>query len=91
MIGPIPKGTPVNLVMNMNPEAPPSCCSRRCRGCPRHATHPEGKARRTDGSALLAFEKEAGMALIRASKCPDFVLDRGHWFAEGLRTKRNTS
>jgi len=22
--------------------------------------------------------------LLEASKCPDFVLDRGHWFAQGL-------
>jgi len=21
---------------------------------------------------------------LKVSKCPDFVLDRGHWFAEGL-------
>jgi hypothetical protein len=37
-----------------------------------------------DGAALRAFEAEAGLALLKASKCPDFVLDRGHWFAEGL-------
>jgi hypothetical protein len=36
------------------------------------------------GAALRAFEAEAGLALLKASKCPDLVLDRGHWFAEGL-------
>jgi hypothetical protein len=30
------------------------------------------------------FQDEAGQALLEASKCPDFVLDRGHWFAEHL-------
>ena len=34
--------------------------------------------------ALRAFESEAGASMLKASKCPDFVLDRGHWFAEGL-------
>jgi hypothetical protein len=34
--------------------------------------------------ALQAFEAEAGLPLLKASKCPDFVLDRGHWFAEAL-------
>jgi hypothetical protein len=37
-----------------------------------------------DGEALKAFEAQAGAPLLRVSKCPDFVLDRGHWFAEGL-------
>lgn len=34
--------------------------------------------------ALAAFENEAGAALLKASKCPDFVMDRGHWFGEAL-------
>ena len=34
---------------------------------------------------MAAFEAAAGPALVRASKCPDFVLDRGHWFGEALR------
>jgi len=35
-------------------------------------------------AALAAFQQEAGPALLKASKCPDFVLDRGHWFSQGL-------
>jgi hypothetical protein len=30
------------------------------------------------------FEREAGQPLVNASKCPDYVLDRGHWFGEAL-------
>ena len=33
---------------------------------------------------IARWKEEAGLALLKASKCPDFVLDRGHWFAEGL-------
>jgi hypothetical protein len=83
MVGPIPQGTPVNLIMNVNPDAPMGVLA-------------EGYVALLRGSllvrknylkgerALSVFEKEAGLPLLRASKCPDFVLDRGHWFAEAL-------
>ena len=38
----------------------------------------------SDAARLKVFQDEAGQALLEASKCPDFVLDRGHWFAEHL-------
>lgn len=38
----------------------------------------------TDQERLAVFEQEAGPALMRASKCPDYVLDRGHYFGEAL-------
>ncbi len=84
-IGPIPKGTPVNLLMNVNPQAPlgdlVDALSGLARGLLRIS-----KERLPDesGAALRAFEDEAGLPLLKVSKCPDFVLDRGHWFAEGL-------
>ena len=85
MVGPIPMGTPVNLIMNINPEAPPFVLIEAVSGMTRGILRirKDGLAD-TDGSALHAFEKEAGLALLKASKCPDFVLDRGHWFAEAL-------
>ena len=81
--GPIPKGTPVNLIMNVNPEAPLAvqvdAFSAVVRGVSKvrlNSLH--------DADALHAFENEAGQPLIKASKCPDFVLDRGHWFGEAI-------
>jgi hypothetical protein len=34
--------------------------------------------------AYGVIAKEAGAALMAASKCPDFVLDHGHYFGETL-------
>jgi hypothetical protein len=88
-VGPIPKGTPVNLIANINPAAPASvlvdALSAAGRGILRvRRDGLQGKA------ALDAFDEEAGMALLRANKCPDFVLDRGHWFGEALSPAEKT-
>jgi hypothetical protein len=82
-IGPVPKGTPVNLIMNLNPEAPIGALLEAAFGMTRGFLRIK-KDSLTDGAALKAFEEEAGLPLLKASKCPDFVLDRGHWFAEAL-------
>lgn len=81
-LGPIPRGTPVNLIMNMNPEAPPGKLLRGATALLRaiHLSDQESG----EEAKLKMFEAEAGQALLEASKCPDFVLDRGHWFAEDL-------
>ncbi len=102
-VGPIPKGVPVNLLMNTNPEAPmatllkagsavtrailrikkeklvldPKQCAQQC------LLSAEQQAK-NEARALQIFEDQAGQALLAASKCPDFVLDRGHWFGEFL-------
>jgi hypothetical protein len=51
-------------------------------------TTPEDKLpklyRFSDADRLKVFEQKAGPALMAASKCPDFVLDRGHYFGEAL-------
>jgi hypothetical protein len=82
-IGPIPEGTPVNLLMNMNPEAPLAELVEGVSGLARGMLRVHSACLRGP-EALQVFEEEAGPALLRASKCPDFVLDRGHWFGEGL-------
>jgi hypothetical protein len=38
----------------------------------------------TGERAYRVIAENAGPALLEASKCPDFVLDRGHWFGESL-------
>jgi hypothetical protein len=94
-IGPIPKGTPVNLIMNMNPEAPVLDLVRATSGLARAILRvykddlldddPQTEKRpKGHFQALAAFQEEAGPALLKVSKCPDFVADRGHWFGESL-------
>lgn len=81
-VGPFPKGTPISLILNLNPDSAPSVRF--------DAIAATFKAMRAidkisdDEAALKKFEEIAGPPLIRASKCPDFVMDRGHWFGEAL-------
>jgi cytochrome c5/uncharacterized membrane protein YwzB len=82
-VGPIPRGTPVNLVMNLNPQAPPDVVIDAASGLVRGILRARGSGLE-DAAKLKEFADEAAEPLLRASKCPDFVLDRGHWFAEGL-------
>jgi mono/diheme cytochrome c family protein len=84
-VGPIPQGTPVNLIMSLNPQAPLGDLVHAMSGMTRGLMRiRKERLSDADGAALHAFEAEAGLALLKVSKCPDFVLDRGHWFAEGL-------
>jgi hypothetical protein len=82
-IGPVPTGTPVNLIMNINPEASTGDLLQAVFGMTRGFLRIR-KNSLPDGEAWEAFKEEAADALMRVSKCPDFVLDRGHWFAEDL-------
>jgi hypothetical protein len=84
-IGPFPRGTPVSLVFNVNPQAPVGDLVDAVSGLTRGVLKiRKDKLPDEGGAALRAFEAEASLALLKASKCPDLVLDRGHWFAEGL-------
>ncbi len=83
-LGPIPRGTPVNLLMNLDPDlkkigkvAPALVGLTR-------AILKINKEHLSGEQAYEVFAKKAGPALMAASKCPDFVLDRGHWFGESL-------
>ena len=82
-IGPVPAGTPVNLIMNLNPEASMADLLEAGFGMTRGFLRITKDSLR-DGDAWKAFKEEAAAPLMRVSKCPDFVLDRGHWFAEHL-------
>ena len=82
-IGPFPKGTPINLVASMNPEAPPlemlSAFWKMHQACRRIE-----RENMSDEEATRVFEAEAGPALLKISKSPDWVEDRGHYFAAPL-------
>jgi hypothetical protein len=81
-VGPIAKGTPVNLIMSLDPtktdKVGPALVALV------RASAQIKKQHLTDEAAYKVIAEQAGPALIAASKCPDFVLDRGHWFGEFL-------
>lgn len=88
-VGPIPRGTPVNLIMSLDPTktdkvAPALVALIR-------ATVKIQKEHRVGEQAYKVLADEAGPALMAASKCPDFVLDRGHWFGENLNEDPKTN
>lgn len=86
-LGPIPKGTPVNLLANLQPLAE----SRTPSEIINHydelfdllatlkidlATDPNT----ADDNALRAHFSDAREGLMALNKCPDFVVNRGHYF-----------
>jgi hypothetical protein len=85
-IGPIPKGTPINLLANVEPRLDtlltliPSV----------NAALTEAAARRLDILSLVAgpsrdeLSRKLIAALMTASKCPDLIEDRGHLFGASL-------
>lgn len=85
-IGPIPEGIPVNVLANIDPLAPKGARLEALDALVQFLnTH--RKAAETDHTEEAKtrrreeFEQKVAPALMRASKCPDFALDRGHDFA----------
>jgi|GEM_PF-749617 len=81
-VGPIPKGVPVSLLMNIDPEKGPEL-ARGLVAMVKATVHIE-KHGLKDEAAYRWFADHAGAALLDATTCPDLVLDRGHWFGEFL-------
>ena len=82
-VGPIPRGTPINLIMNLDPDKRAQSAQALIA-----LVHAIGQIKRqglTGDAAYQVLSKRAGPALIAASKVPDMVLDRGHWFGEFLK------
>jgi hypothetical protein len=78
----LPKGTPINLVMNINPKSVPALFEAYIHGV-------------LDGSPRTQFKnfvnrrRDAGMKaltqkLLEENTCPDFIEDRGHTFGSDL-------
>jgi hypothetical protein len=82
-IGPFPRGMPVNLLASMNPQAPThdllSAFWKMHKACRRIE-----KENLSDEEGTRVFEAEAAPALLKVSKSPDWVEDRGHYFAAPL-------
>jgi hypothetical protein len=82
-IGMIPKGTPINLLANINPETDPKQLVDFCLKVKK--TLAEIKLKNLDPDAAAeALKTEVGPALFKISKCPDLVEDRGHYFGTEL-------
>jgi hypothetical protein len=86
-IGPIPQGTPVNLVANIDLE--PTFDPVKIFGFGKVAIKLHEALRHIsenhlDETAAAARMKELGPALLKLSKCPDLVTDHGHLFGTNL-------
>jgi hypothetical protein len=75
-IGPIPKGTPINLLSNIDLEQRAKLLAFVARAKVDLKSLP---ANASDADARKAFA-DLVQPLIDISKCPDFVVNRGHYF-----------
>lgn len=79
-IGPIPKGTPVNLIANLDldPANKKRLLPLLIKLKKALKAVPEGAS---DEEAIKVFnERDLVDAMLKLSKCPDFVVNRGHYF-----------
>ena len=86
-IGPIPKGTPVNLIANIDLEPtfnPLKLADFAAALVKVNAALGDIKDKKLDDDAAAARLKELGPVLLKLSKCPDLVTDHGHLFGTGL-------
>jgi hypothetical protein len=82
-IGNIPKGTPVNLLANIDPEANPRDLVAAFLKIKR--TLAEIRLQDLDAEeARSRMRNEVAPALWKVSKIPDLVTDRGHYFGVEL-------
>ncbi|MEE9354975.1 MAG: hypothetical protein V3U75_05235 [Methylococcaceae bacterium] len=78
-IGPIPKGTPVNLISNLDLEQKPKVLKVLLKAKRDLKSLPEGVS---DEEARKVFSNLVE-PMLKLSNCPDFVVNRGHYFGTG--------
>jgi hypothetical protein len=78
-IGPIPKGTPVTLLTNIDLEANKADLLRLLLRLKANLKKVEG-ASDQEAAKLFKEDKELIDSLIKLSKCPDYVVNKGHYF-----------
>jgi hypothetical protein len=76
-LGPIPEGVPVNVLANIDPEAAPDKKKAALDALTDFLLKNQGRGG-DKAQRRMEFEQRAAPALLEASKCPDFVTDRGH-------------
>jgi hypothetical protein len=82
-IGPIPEGTPVNLLGNIDPETDPAQLVKLCVKIKKVLLEIKLKNLDSAGAKEL-MRDELATDLFKASKCPDLIEDRGHYFGTEL-------
>jgi hypothetical protein len=91
-VGPFPKGLPVNILANLQPLSETTDTIARLRHFERLlkllvelkiylATLPSDA---TDEQMVLGIGNRMGSTLLALNKCPDFEVNRGHYFGTGL-------
>jgi len=86
-VGPIPKGTPVNLIANIDLEPtldPARLIDFADTAIKLNTALRDIRIRNLDENATAARLKELAPDLLKLSKCPDLVTDHGHLFGTGL-------
>ncbi len=88
-IGPIPKGTPVGLLANLDLNRPERH-GELLRLVPRIATSLAkiSTERMSEAEATELLRREVAPSLLALNTCPDFVLNRGHEFGSELSDAR---
>jgi hypothetical protein len=79
-IGPIPKGTPINLLANLEPDLSQLVALKIKLSQALLAIHALNLSPEAAAKELLKAVPE----LLAANKCPDFVEDEGHYFGTDL-------
>lgn len=79
VVGPFPAGMPVNLIANMDPEAPVLARGRAITALLEYFARWH-RAPSDQKPGLTEFEQRVAPGLMAISKCPDFVMNRGHDF-----------
>jgi hypothetical protein len=79
-IGPIPKGTPVNLLTNIDLDSSKVDLARLLLKMKRDLKAVEGKSEQETAEVFKNLVPD----LLQVSKCPDFVVNRGHYFGTRL-------
>jgi len=82
-LGPIPEGTPINLLANLNPESDPATLLKLFLAIKHTLAEIKAKSLNAADTKALMREKLAPL-LFAASKCPDLIEDRGHTFGADL-------
>jgi hypothetical protein len=77
-LGPIPKGTPITLISNLDLERRLELLPVILKIKKALKSIPQGAS---DAEAIKVYEdKELVDAMLKVNKCPDFVVNRGHYF-----------
>jgi hypothetical protein len=82
-IGPIPEGTPINLLASVDPEANPVDLAALCIKVKKALARIKLE-NLPPAAAKELLRTEVAPALWKVSKCPDYVEDRGHYFGSEL-------